>query len=91
MSVSLSREQLGLFARLGRNPDGQMLLQVVKAWQADVDSQLRRTEGAVLHRAQGDSLRLEEIAFLLAGGADQRLSDLSRPVRPVRQTTDIGF
>lgn len=82
MSVSLSAEQLNVLARLGRAPDGQQFLQILKTWQAAVDKTLRTASGEALVRAQGDAQRLEELAGLLDGGAHRRLQSLTKPVRP---------
>lgn len=86
MSVSLSREQLGLLARLGRTPEGQQLHALLKVWQSDVDRTLRSATGEALFRAQGESQRLEELAELIAGGAESRLHAIQRPMRPVAQS-----
>lgn len=83
MSTSLTRDQLKSLALLARTPEGQLFLQIVKSWQADVDRRLRRVSGEDLLRAQGDAQRLEEIAGYLEGGAEERLVDLSKPRRPV--------
>jgi dGTP triphosphohydrolase len=85
MPVSLTREQLGLMARLGRTPEGQQLHALLKVWQSDVDRTLRTATGEALFRAQGDSQRLEELADLIAGGAESRLQSSHRPFRPVAQ------
>lgn len=86
MSVSLSREQLQCLARLGRTPDGEQFVQLLKFWQAAVDKTLRTASGEALVRAQGEAQRLEELVELIDGGAHRRLLSLSRPVRPVAES-----
>lgn len=89
MAVSLTVEQLAFFDRMARSPEGVLLLQAVKSWQADVDKTLRHSHGDDVLRAQGDARRLEELEGLLSGAAAKRLNDLSKPVRSIRRVASF--
>jgi len=59
--MQLSSAQLGFLARLSKAPDGQLLLELLKARQVERDTSLRRATGEEVLRAQGRALELSEI------------------------------
>ena len=59
--MQLSRTQLEFLARFARSPDGQFLLQILQAKQAERDAGLRTASGEEVFRKQGRAVEISEL------------------------------
>jgi hypothetical protein len=83
--MQLKHEQLQFLARLHKSPDGQFLLQILRAKQSERDAALRTTKGEDVYRAQGRALELDELVADITE-ASQRLDR----IRPSAPRTQLG-
>jgi hypothetical protein len=83
--MQLSSSQLGFLARLSKSPDGQFLLELLKARLAERDTALRRATGEEVHRNQGRALELSEIIADITE-ADERLTRSRQTVHRLSQS-----
>lgn len=60
--MRLDVSQLELLARLGRSPDGQQLLALIKTQMEEVNERLRTLAGETLYRAQGEATTWHDLA-----------------------------
>jgi len=81
--MQLKHEQLQFLERLNKSPDGQFLLQILRAKQSERDAALRTTKGEDVYRAQGRALELDELVADITE-ASQRLTRI-RPSAPRTQ------
>lgn len=61
----LDVSQLEFLARLGKSPDGQQLLALIKKQTDDLNEKLRTLAGENLYRAQGEATVLDAFAKYL--------------------------
>jgi len=59
--MQFSNLQLEFLARLARSPDGQLLLQILQAKQAERDAGLRTASGEEVFRKQGRAVEISEL------------------------------
>lgn len=71
--MQLKHEQLQFLERLNKSPDGQYLLQILRAKQSERNAALRTTKGEDVYRAQGRALELDELVADITE-ASQRLT-----------------
>lgn len=60
--IRLDASQVALLERLGKSPDGQQLLALIKKTQDEVNEQLRTLTGENLYRAQGEATAWHDLA-----------------------------
>lgn len=83
--MQLSRPQLEFLARLARSPDGQLLLQILQAKQAECDAGLRTASGEEVFRKQGRAVEISELIADITQ-AEQRLT---RSIPSVTSRTQV--
>lgn len=83
--MQLKQEQLQFLERLNKSPDGQFLLQILRAKQSERDAALRTTKGEDVYRAQGRALELDELVADIIE-ASQRLTR----IQPSVKRTQLG-
>ena len=59
--MSFTTEQLSFLARFSKSPDGQRVLELMKAKLVEVEKRLRTATGEEIYRQQGRALQLDEL------------------------------
>lgn len=85
--MQLKHEQLQFLERLNQSPEGQFLMQILRAKQSERDAALRTAKGEDVYRAQGRALELDELVADITE-ASQRLNRI-RPSAPRTQSNAL--
>lgn len=75
----LTETQLQFLARLGKSPDGQLLLALIQTEINAVNVDLRKVGGEALYRLQGRAASLDELVALLTPKMTVYRDPIKRP------------
>jgi hypothetical protein len=75
----LTETQVQFLSRLGKSPDGQLLLALINSEIDAVNIDLRRVSGEALYRLQGRAASLDELADVLTPKIIARREPFKRP------------
>jgi hypothetical protein len=82
--VRLNPEQVAFYQRLSKSPDGKFLISVLWAELAEIEHAMRNSDGAEMHRQQGEARCLDRlIANISNGGQQPTRGVVTRPLRVV--------